>query len=405
MSQRSEPLPPADFDPLAPESFDSPHGLYADLRARCPVARSDAWNGFWAFMKYEDVYRAATDYRTYITSVQNVVPKLAFTGRRPPLHLDPPEHTAYRKALNPLLSAERVARFEEPIRDIVTELIDGLLQIAEPDICRDFSSHVTIRVFAQWMNLPVAEALELARVGREFNVAVQSADDAAVRETSLKLYEIARALIAVRRQSPRDPQTDPVSALLMATDAEGQPLPQEMILGTVRQVLVVGIIAPTIVIGSITVHLARDQALQSRLREQPQLLPAALEEFLRLYMPYRGFARTATCPIEVRGRHIEPGEPIAIVFASACRDESVFPEPDEFVLDRPNIGDSLAFGRGPHNCVGAGLARLELLVSLQELLRRTRRIELRGEPKPTRFPEIGALSVPVSLEPARARRA
>jgi cytochrome P450 len=173
-----------------------------------------------------------------------------------------------------------------------------------------------------------------------------------------------------------------------------------MVIGTVRQVLVVGIIAPTIVIGSITVHLARDQALQDRLRASPELLPAALEEFLRLYMPYRGFARTTTRPVDVRGRHIEPGEPIAIVFASACRDESVFADPDTFMLDRPNIGESLAFGRGPHNCVGAGLARLELLVSLQELLRRTRRIELRGEPQPTRFPEIGALSVPVRIEAA-----
>ncbi len=400
MSQRSMPLPPADFDPLAPETFDSPYRLYADLRTRCPVARSDAWNGFWAFTKYDDVIRAATDYRTYITSVQNVVPKLAYTGRRPPLHLDPPEHTAYRRALNPLLSAERVARFETPIRAIVTELIDRLLQIPEPEICGDFSSHVTIRVFAAWMNLPLDDARELARVGRAFNVAVQSADDAAVRETSLQLYEIARALIVDRRESPQNPETDPVSALLLATDGDGRSLPEEMILGMVRQVLVVGIIAPTVVIGSITVHLARDQSLQAELRANPQRLPAALEEFLRLYMPYRGFARTATCPIDVRGRHIEPGEPIAVMFASACRDEEVFPEPDQFIADRPNIGESLAFGRGPHNCVGAGLARLELLVSLQELLRRTRRIELRGEPRPTRFPEIGALSVPVRIEPA-----
>jgi cytochrome P450 len=391
--------PPADFDPLAPETFDSPHQLYAELRARCPVAHADAWNGFWAFMRYEDVLRAATDWRTYITSVQNVVPKLAFTGRRPPLHLDPPEHTPYRRALNPLLSAERVARLEAPIRRIVGEQIDALLAAPEPDICRDFSSHVTIRVFAEWMNLPLEQALVLARFGREFNIAVQDFDDAAVRDTSLKLYEIARALIADRRRSPQDPEIDPVSALLAAR-ADGEPLPDDMLVGTVRQVLVVGIIAPTVFIGSVAVHLARDQALQDQLRADPSLLPAALEELLRLYMPYRGFARTATRPVDVQGRHIEPGEPIAIVFASACRDEAVFAEPDKFVLNRPNIRDSLAFGRGPHNCVGAALARLELLISLQELLRRTRRIELRGTPLPTRFPEIGAVSVPVRITPA-----
>jgi cytochrome P450 len=402
MSERNPPLPPADFDPLAPETFDSPHALFAELRARCPVARSDAWNGFWAFTKYDDVHRAASDYRTYITSVQNVVPKLAFTGRRPPLHLDPPEHTPYRKALNPLLSAEQIARLEAPIRRIVSEQIDQLLATPEPDICRDFSSHVTIRVFAEWMNLSLKDALELAKIGREFNIAVQDFNDAAVKATSLKLYEIARTLLAARRESPRDPATDPVSALLAARDGSGAPLPDEMVVGTVRQVLVVGIIAPTLFIGSVTVHLSRDQALQQQLRAEPALLPAALEEFLRLYMPYRGFARTVTRPVDVRGVHIEPREPIAICYASACRDEEVFPEPDKFIMNRPNIGDALSFGRGPHNCVGAALARMELLISLQELLRRTARIELRGEPQPTRFPEVGAQSVPVRLTPASA---
>jgi cytochrome P450 len=391
--------PPADFDPLAPETFDSSYELYAELRSRCPVARADAWNGFWAFMRYEDVRKAASNSRTYITSVQNVVPKLAFTGRRPPLHLDPPEHTPYRKALNPLLSAERLARLEAPIRAIVGELMDAVLAMDEPDICRDFSSHVTIRVFAEWMNLPIHEALALADVGRAFNVAVQSADDAAVKETSLKLYAIARDLITERRAAPQDPAVDPVSALLAAR-AAGEPLPEEMLIGTVRQVLVVGIIAPTIFIGSVTVHLARDPELQQQLRDDLSLLPAALEEFLRLYMPYRGFARTVTHTVEVQGRTIHPGEPIAIVYASANRDEEVFPRADKFIMNRPNIADSLAFGRGPHNCVGAALARLELRIALEELLGRTSSIELNGPVIPTRFPEIGALSAPVKLRRA-----
>src|SRR4051794_22603736 len=94
----------SDFDPLAPETFDSPFELYADLRARCPVARSDAWDGFWGLFSYDDVFKAATDWRPYLTSVKNVVPKVPSTGRRPPLHLDPPEHTPYRRALNQLFT-------------------------------------------------------------------------------------------------------------------------------------------------------------------------------------------------------------------------------------------------------------------------------------------------------------
>ncbi|OYU41713.1 MAG: cytochrome, partial [Burkholderiales bacterium PBB4] len=90
-----------DFDAAAPETFDSPHGLHRDLRARCPVAHTDALGGFWALTKHKDIEAVLADPATYVTSVQNVVPKVAFSGRRPPLHLDPPEHTPYRAALNP----------------------------------------------------------------------------------------------------------------------------------------------------------------------------------------------------------------------------------------------------------------------------------------------------------------
>jgi cytochrome P450 len=171
-----------------------------------------------------------------------------------------------------------------------------------------------------------------------------------------------------------------------------------MIVGTIRQVLVVGIIAPTVVIGSICVHLSRDRALQTKLRNERHLIPAAIEEFLRLYTPYRGFARTAKQDVCVRGRTIPVGEPIALVYASANRDEEVFPNPDEFRLDRPNMKESVAFGRGPHMCMGAALARLELTVALDELLARTKGFHVSGEIVPTRMPEIGALRVPLTFE-------
>ena len=388
--------PAADFDALAAETFDSTYELYEDLRRRCPVARAEAWNGFWAYLRHEDVRRAAADSATYITSVQNVIPKIAFTGRRPPLHLDPPEHTPYRKALNPLLSEEAVARLEQPIRAIAAELAAQLAARGAGDICADFSSHLTIRVFAHWMNLDTADAQRLSEVGRSYNIAVQSAHDSQVRDTSLELYEIARRLVLERQERPQDPTVDPVSALLAAR-VEGKPLPHEMLIGAVRQVLVVGIIAPTIVIGSIVVHLTRHPALQSTLRAEPSMWPAALEEFLRLYTPYRGFARTSTREVFLHDRIIRPGEPIALVYASANRDETVFPDASAFVMNRPNIHEHLAFGRGPHHCVGAALGRLELRVAMEELLAASDDIRLAGPVKTTRMPEIGALSVPVTV--------
>lgn len=386
----------ADFDPLQPETFDSPHQDYERLRKQCPVAHSDAWGGFWALMKHADVTAAAADSDTYITSKQNVVPKVAFTGRRPPLHLDPPAHTPYRKALSPLLSEKRIAGLEPVIRNICRTLLAPLVERGSADLCKDFSARMPIEVFAHWMNLAPERAAALADVGRRYNIAVQSNDLETTRETSLKLYEMARATVEDRKRHPLNASEDATSALLAAR-VEGEPLPEEMIVGTIRQVLVVGIIAPTVVIGSIAVHLSRDQALQQKLRGSPELVAPAIEEFLRLYTPYRGFARTATRDVTLHGRTIPEGEPIALVYASANRDEEVFEQPECFKLDRANMRESVAFGRGPHMCMGASLARLELTVAIEELLAATRGFSLNGEIVPTRFPEIGAISVPLAF--------
>lgn len=390
---------PSDFDPLGPETFDSPYETYARLRAECPVAWSEAWNGFWAVARHADVARVAADYASFPNSVQNVVPKVAFTGRRPPLHLDPPEHTPYRAALNPLLSERKVARLEPVVRRICASLLDPLIAAGRGDLCDDFSSHLPVHVFAEWMQIPPEMSEPLRRAGRAFNVAVQSNVEAVVKQTSLELYGMARDLIALRKAEPLDPDEDPTTALL-AVRRDGEPLPDDMIVGCVRQVLVVGIIAPTVMIGSIGVHLSRHPDLQQRLRAEPALIPAALEEFLRLYTPYRGFARTAGRDMELHGCPIAKDEPIALLYASANRDETVFERADQFVLDRPNMAESLAFGRGPHHCPGAALGRLELRVALEELLARTAHFEVAGPIRPTRMPEIGALSVPMTFVPA-----
>jgi cytochrome P450 len=383
-----------DFDPLIAETFDSPHEIYRDLRHRCPVAHSNAWGGFWALTRYADVQQALQQSSVFITSVQNVVPRLAFTGRRPPLHLDPPEHTPYRRALNPLLKPERIARLEPKIRALAAQLLQGMVARGGGDLCSEYSSHLTIRVFAEWMDVPESMVPDLQQIGRAYNIAVQSANGEMVKETSFKLYDMARAMIASRRQEPRDPATDPTAALLAAR-VDGEPFPDEMILGTIRQVLVVGIIAPTIVVGSIAVHLARHPDLQQQLRADLSLMPRAIEEFLRLYTPYRGFARTANRDVEIQGRSIREGEPIALLYASANRDEAVFEHADQFDMNRPNIDEHLAFGMGPHMCAGMPLARLELRIAIEELLKCSRGFELAGEPTQTRFPEIGALSVPL----------
>lgn len=388
---------PQDFDPLQPETFESAHRDFARLRGECPVAHTDAWDGFWALTRYDDVKRAASDSATFITSKQNVIPKVAFTGRRPPLHLDPPEHTPYRRALNPLLSYERSEALAPRTRTIAAELLDPMVAKGGGDICAEFSSYLPVHVFGEWMNMPEQWLDTLHEAGRDFILAVHQASEATMKTTSLRLYDMARDLIAIRKRAPMDPGEDPTSALLAATH-EGQPLPDDMIVGTVRQVLVVGMVAPMVMVGSIAVHLSNDRALQDQLRATPADIPDAIEEFLRLYSPYRGFARTAVCPVEMGGRTIPEGEAIALVYASANRDEAVFPNGATFQMRRANIADHLAFGRGPHNCPGLHIGRMQLRVALEELLARTSGFTLDGEIGMTRWPEIGALSVPLRFE-------
>ena len=380
-----------DFDPLAPETFGSFHAEFADLRRRCPVAHSEAYNGFWALTRYEDVVAALRDPGLFTTTVQNVVPKIAFTGRRPPLHLDPPEHTPYRAALNPYFTAEKMARLEPKLREIVGGLLQPIVDAGCGDICEDFSYRLPGYVFAEFFNLPPELGLRIREASKEFNVAVQDFVEDDVKRTSMQLYDVAREIIAMRKAEPRDPADDPASGLLQTG------LPEDMLLGTIRQFIVVGMIAPSVFIGSMVIHLADHEDVQRQLRDDPSLIPAAVDEYLRLLTPYRGFARTPTRDVEIRGRLIRKDEPVALVFASANRDEAVFPDGDRFILDRPNIKQHVAFGMGPHRCAGAPLGTLMLRLTLEELLGRTSRIELAGEPRMTRWPEWGTLSVPVSL--------
>lgn len=393
-------LKPQDFRVLDGETPAQSHATYAHLRQHCPVAHTQDMTGFWALTRHADIARAAADHALFTTTVQNVIPKVAFTGRRPPLHLDPPEQTPYRAALNSLLSAQRVQALTEPMRAILEEEWQPLLNARGGDICAAFSARFPVRVFGLWMNLQGSLLEQLMQAGPAFIQAVQAFDNHAMKDTSLVLYDMARTLIAQRKATPMDPQIDPVSALLAVRQGppdQAQALPDEMVVGTVRQVLVVGIVAPMVMLGSIALHFAEHPELMEQLRQEPHRIDAAVEEFLRLYSPYRGFARTAKEDICLHGRDLLAGEPIALTYASANRDESVFPDPNQFQWDRPNISEHLAFGRGPHFCAGAHLARLELKLALQTIVGSVRGIRVAGPVQYCPYPEIGPYQVPVEL--------
>ncbi|MGN9780954.1 cytochrome P450 [Nonomuraea sp. ZG12] len=388
-----------DFDPFEAETAGESLDMYARLRRTCPVAHSSGYGGFWALTRHADVAAAASDPVTFISSVRAVVPSDPRGLRRPPLNYDAPAHTPYRRALDRTLQRARIERLEPRLGAHAARELTPLIERGGGDIAQEFGAQFPAWVTTEWLNLDPEIAPELATTAARWVRAWRSMDGPVVNEASERMYGIARDLVRDRRAEPRPVEEDPASSLL-AERPDGRPLEDEHIVGALRQCLVVGMVAPPILLGSICRHLSQDQELQARLRERPELLPAALEEFLRLFTPYRGFARTVSQEIELHGRRIRPGEPVTLVYASANRDEEVFPDPDAFVLDRPNITAHLAFGRGRHACAGMPLARLSMRVALAELLRRTSRFEVNGPVENARMPEIGAVSVPIRLEPA-----
>ena len=388
-----------DFDPHVEETFDSPHAEYRRMRAECPVAWSSAHGGFFALTRYDDIVAAVTDYDRFITSKINVIPNMSLGKRRPPLGKDPPEHTPFRRALDRTLRNSRIAAMDPVLRAHAQRELQRMIDAGSGDISSDFATIYPAWVEVEWLNLDPGHAPLLAEVARLYNIAWRSENMEAVAETSGKLYDVATAVVEDRKANPRPVETDPASALLAEETPDG-PIPEEYVIATIRQVLVVGLMAPPPLFGAICVHLVRDPALQDYLRQHPERIPAAVEEFLRLYSPYRGFARTTTCPVEMHGRIIPEGAPVTMVYASANRDERVFDDPDTFRFDRENIRQHLAFGRGAHQCAGSGLVRLEMRIFLEELLARTSALALDGPLEMTRLPELGPTSTPLRFTPA-----
>jgi cytochrome P450 len=384
------------FDPRDPALAADPHSTFARLRRRCPVAWTDRWGGFWALTRYDDLMAVAGDHRTFSNAVQNVVPHVARPGPRlAPLNVDPPEHTRRRRAINPTLKPRRVARLEPAIRRSVVELLLPLVERGEADLVRELAFPLPAYALADYLGVPGEEGLRMRAATERYTRALEEGSVEEVGRTTAEMTGFVRRLVAERRGRPADPERDLTTGLLRAQRDEDGDL---VTIESIRQVIAAGTIGVTLALASAIRHLAEWRDHQELLRARPDLIPAAVEELLRLYSPNLGFARTATREVEIRGRRIQAGDVVALVYASGNRDEAAFPDPDRFVLDRPR--EHLAFGHGIHKCPGAPLARLEIRIALEELLRRTSVFELAGPVAWSRWPEYGPASLPVRLEGA-----
>jgi cytochrome P450 len=375
-----------DFDPLGADFVEDPHATWARLRESCPVARGARWD-FWALTRYDDVVAASSRPSMFTSSLGIVVPRNPVSGRRAPLHYDPPEHARYRRPLNAVLRDERIAAAEPELRALAVELIDAFVAAGGGEFVSAVSSSFAGLVTAHFLNVPRELGERLNAMGEIFERAQAHSNSETAEWLNQLLYTECRRLVEERRLAPVGPEDDLVSALLEVS-VDGEPLDKELIAGSVRQLLIAAHVAPTAVIASAVAHLARDPELQQRLRSRPDEILTAVEEFLRYYAPNQGFARTATADVELRGRHIRAGEMVALVLPAANRDPDVFDRPEEFHADR-QVNPHLAFGHGPHKCPGATVGRTELRIVVEELLARTASFELTSAPRMLGWPIFG----------------
>jgi cytochrome P450 len=389
--------PKADFDPLDPETLRDPHESYRELRARCPMARSERWGGFWLLSRYEDVLAVSKQHQTFVNSVQNVVPAVTTTGRRPPLHFDPPEHTQWRKAMSGPFKLQALALHEPRMRALTVDMLGPLIERGHAELMSELAGTLPVLNLCVFLNAPEQDAsAKIKQLSEDFLHAYQSRDAVALERESRRLYALASNILEARKRQPLDPETDIASAILQVR-IDGQPASEDLMQGSLRQLLVAGHVAVTMMMGSAAYHLACDPALQAQLRASPERIEAALEELLRLYAPNQAFCRTPAHDTQLLGESLRAREPVVLSYPSANRDESVFEDPDRFEFDRAI--KHLAFGNGVHKCPGELLARMELRIFLEELLARTRSFSLAGEMQLSRWPEYGPRVLPLAFEP------
>ncbi|MFH5823170.1 cytochrome P450 [Georgenia sp. AZ-5] len=382
-------VPADDWNPITVTDYPAE---YRRLRAEQPLSYTSDYDGFWCFMKYPDVQKGSRDWRTY-TSGQPFVEFPEFM-KSIPIQANPPEHTFFRKFLSQYFTAERVGMLVPDIEEIVAKNLDPLVERGEGDMIDEFGRIVPQQVLAKFLLLPedawvtMADSLAKADAVR-FDLEKH-------REVNKTLWNpTVEALIADRRQRPQDPAIDVMSGAMLL-EPGGRPITHEELVALGVQIFSAGADTTTAAIGSIVGYLAAHPQDQQRLREDLSLVPSAVEELLRLAPPLHQLGRHATKAVEAHGRTIAAGDKVALSVYSANRDEDRFPDGDTYDVDRAPTPQHLTFGHGPHQCMGAPIAREELKATLTRLLQKTSGFELAGEPVSNGRPlRTGWTNVPI----------
>jgi cytochrome P450 len=354
-----------DFDHTDPQWTDDPFAIWDQLRAACPVVHTDRFLGCYLPTTYEAVKQIAYDTEHFSSRrviVRDVRPEI--TARAPPITSDPPEHKPAKQLLLPPFTPDAMKKLEPRVRAICNELIDDFIAEGKCDAAARYSRHIPVRAIAHMLGIPEKDGdLFIKWIHEILELGIK--DDATLMRAVQEMTGYFAAHLEDRKKHPTG---DLISALMRAKGPDGQPLEDGHVLGSLRLLLIAGIDTTWSAIGASLWHLAKTPSDRARLVAEPELMPIAVEELLRAYSPVT-MAREVMKETTVAGCPVKAGNMVLLSFPAANRDPAVFPDADKVVLDRKENRHA-AFGLGIHRCVGSNLARMEMVVALEEWLKR-----------------------------------
>ncbi|MBQ9052425.1 cytochrome P450 [Rhodococcus sp. (in: high G+C Gram-positive bacteria)] len=360
------------YDQSLAQPVDTVQERVAELAGKGPVVYSTAHGGHWIVTRYKEIHEVLRDAETFSSYPNNLVTGPGGMGKFIPIELDPPEHTGYRTALQPLFSPNRMKALTAQIRSVINDLLDGFASKGESEFIADFAHELPTRVFLALMDWPIedaplfTEATDVVLVGKPGASEEESQQARAV--AGMQMLGYFQKMVDDRRAHPGDD----ITSVLIHTEVEledGKRLLTDEELN--RMFFLLLIAGLHTVQGSLAwsiIHLVNNPDQRDALINDDALIPTAVEEILRIEAAVVP-GRCATRDVELGGVQIKKGDQLILMLCSANRDPSEFEEPDDLDLERhPNR--HLSFGSGAHRCIGSHLARIELSLALEELHKR-----------------------------------
>ncbi len=384
---------------FAPETLQDPYPFYAWLRREAPVWQVPE-TGHWVLSRHADVRRVCVEPETFSSRLAAVVTRdetgevrlldtgIASTPKGNVLGVaDGAAHARHRQSVIRAFSARRMRQLEGVVREIARECVDACLGAREVDLVRDLARPVPARLMAAMLGLPRADD-ERLQVWSDAAVSLMGA--LPPRDRIEQNYRIVADLEGYLEEkldrALREPGEDVTGDLArLALAGPGDGLSRDEALGILYQLVVGGSETTVGLLASGLRFAAGLPGMWDHLRADRDEIPAFVEESVRIETPALGNYRRTTREVEIGGVRLPAGATLALLWASANRDESEFPGPDRFELHRPNIKAHLGFGHGTHFCLGAAVARMETRIVLEELLVRASSVRIVEPPGGLRF--------------------